>query len=145
MQVDCGFDSPGVLVQLGPTLPVRIGFDPVYQQNSVGVPNLPKQLYPALVDTGAQESCIDSGLAAALQLPIVDRQTISGAHGAEEVNMHLGQIYVPALDFTTYGRFAGVHLTAGGQPHYALIGRTFLSRVYMSYDGGSGKVEMVLT
>src|SRR5262245_27820099 len=36
----------------------------------------------SLVDTGAMESCIDSGLAMRLNLPIVDRRKISGVHGA---------------------------------------------------------------
>lgn len=56
--------------------------------------------------------------------------------------MHLAQIYVPALQFTVYGSFAGVHLVAGGQIHQALIGRTFLQHVRMVYDGQSGKVTI---
>jgi hypothetical protein len=41
-----------------------------------------------------------------------------------------------------WGEFAGVHLTAGGQRHQALIGRTFLRRFHMTYDGLTGEVTI---
>jgi Aspartyl protease len=68
---------------------VQIGFDPTYDPRAVplGVPNLPKNHIHALVDTGASGSCIDSALAMTLNLPIVDRRTVSGAHGAAEVSL----------------------------------------------------------
>lgn len=56
--------------------------------------------------------------------------------------MHLARIFVPALRFTIYGMFAGVHLTAGGQQRFALIGRTFLRNFIMSYDGTTGAVSL---
>ena len=40
------------------------------------------------------------------------------------------------------GRFAGVHLRAGGQPHFALIGRTFLEDFTMRYEGKTGMVTL---
>ena len=142
----CGFnDSPGtsgaeLLVTFGPTLRVNIGFDPAFKPGNVPVPGLTD--LPALVDTGASESCIDSLLAAQLNLPIIDRRQVSGAHGSAEVNMHLAQVHVPTLNFTIYGAFAGVHLVAGGQPHRALIGRTFLQNFTMVYEGRTGTVTL---
>ena len=65
---------------------------------------------------------------------------ISGAGGQQICTLHLAQIHLPSLRFTVYGEFAAVHLAAGGQPHLALIGRTFLRHVNMVYDGGSGSV-----
>jgi hypothetical protein len=94
------------------------------------------------VDTGATESRIDSTLAMHLNLPIVDRRTIAGAHGAGEVNVHLAQIHIPSLAFTLYGPFAAVDLAAGGQSHRALIGRTFLQHFSMHYDGRTGTVTL---
>jgi hypothetical protein len=121
-ETKCGFDdSAGVLgcdllVAHGPTLLVRIGFDAVYDPTIPHVlPNLPQNILPALVDTGALESCIDSALAMNLNLPVVDRRMVSGAHGAKEVNVHLAQIHIPALGFTQYGAFCAVDLQAGGQ------------------------------
>ena len=73
---------------------------------------------------------------------MVGRQRVAGAGGAAEVNMHLAQIHVPALQFTVYGRFAAVHLAAGGQPHRALIGRTFLRNFLLTYDGRTGSVTL---
>ncbi len=129
-------------MRIGPTLPVEIGFDPSFRAVAGPRPSLPPHRFPALVDTGAIESCIDSALASTLNLPIVDRQPVAGAHGSGEVNTHLAQIYVPALGVTVYGAFAGVHLTAGGQPHYALIGRTFLRNFTMVYKGRTGAVTL---
>ena len=117
--VDCGFaDRPeasgrALLAQFGPTPYIEI--DPVYQLKDAQRPNVPKNRFPALVDTGAAASCIDSVLANTLKLPVVDQQDVAGAHGKGEVNMHLAQIHVPDVDFTVYGEFAGVHLLAGGQ------------------------------
>ncbi len=85
-----------------------------------------------------------SALADILNLPVVDRRNVSGVHGSAEVNIHLAQIYVPFLQFTTYGRFAGVHLTSGGQVHRALIGRSFLRFFTMTYNGVAGSVELEL-
>ena len=96
----------------------------------------------ALVDTGATESCIDNLLAATLNLPIVNRRKLAGAFGAKEVNMHLAQVRILDLSFTIYGEFAGVDLIAGGQKHHALLGRTFLQKFTMHYDGQTGQVTL---
>ena len=145
--IQVGFDNSGnvsgkhLLERYGPTSYVHIGFDSKFQPGQ-SHPNLPDVPHPALIDTGATESCIDSALAVELKLPVVDRQTVSGVHGANEVNFHLAQIYIPQIPITIYGIFAGVHLTAGGQPHKALLGRTFLRNVTMSYVGTTGTVEI---
>jgi predicted aspartyl protease len=147
----CGFNNtPGttngrdLLVGTGPTLFVQIGFDPGFDPAAqpARAPVLPAAPVHALVDTGATESCIDSTLAMNLNLPVVDRRLISGAHGAGEVNVHLAQIHIPSLGFTLYGPFAAVDLIAGGQSHMALIGRTFLQHFTMHYDGRTGTVTL---
>lgn len=146
----CGFnDVPGgasgqdLLAAWGPTLKVDIGFDSDYKPErpwTVPIPGMTG--IDALVDTGAGESCIDSLLAGQLNLPIVDRRSVSGVHGSQMVNMHLAQIHVPSLNFTIYGAFAGVELAAGGQAHKALIGRTFLQNFTMVYEGSTGTVKL---
>src|ERR1035437_1055782 len=130
----CGFNSvPGgtsggdLLVSFGPTLAVNIGFDAGWNPATMGsVPTPGITGIHALVDTGASESCIDSLLATQLNLPVVDRRSIAGIGGSQEVNVYLAQVHIPALNWTIYGLFSGVHLAAGGQQHRALIGRTFL-------------------
>jgi len=131
-----------MLTAYGPTLLVNIGFDPAYNPSVPTIPQLVGNGIFALVDTGASQSCIDSLLAAQLGLPVVDKITISGVSGGQEVNMHLAQVYVPALQWTIYGLFAGVHLAAGGQAHKALIGRTFLQNFTMVYEGKTGNVTI---
>lgn len=146
-EVECGFkDIPGgargtdLLVFYGPTIAVDIGFDANYQPAQGGVPVAGMSGIATLVDTGATESCIDSMLATQLNLPIVDKRMTSGAHGSQEVNVHLAQVHIPALKYTIWGQFAAVHLAAGGQPHKALLGRTFLSSFQLTYDGKTGAV-----
>ena len=100
---------------------------------------MPDQPHNALVDTGAQESCIDSDLAEQIGLPAVNIISVSGASGQFHATVYLAQIRIPDLDFTMYGRFAGVHLLAGGQAYRALLGRTFLNNFTLIYGGRSGR------
>jgi predicted aspartyl protease len=132
--------GPQLLVAYGPTLMVDVGFDPDYKPVPPAIPVPGMINIDALVDTGASESCIDSLLAAHLNLPIVDRRKISGVGGTHEVNVHLAQVHIPSLQITLYGAFAAVDLIAGGQPHKALIGRTFLQHYTMVYEGLTGTV-----
>jgi predicted aspartyl protease len=121
---------------------VDIGFDPAYVAGAGKIPNLTEKSVHALVDTGAEESFIDNDLAVRLNLPVVDKQHVSGSAGRHEVNVYLAQIHVPSITFTIYGRFGGVDLAAGGQRHHALIGRTFLKSFVMTYNGRTGAVEL---
>ncbi len=147
--IKCGFDDIAggasgaeMFTSYGPTLLVDIGFDPNFKPVSGAIPTPGITGVYALVDTGAGESCIDSVLAAQLNLPIVDKRMVAGAHGAQEVNMHLAQVRVPSLDINILGAFAGVHLEAGGQSHQALMGRTFLRNFTMVYEGRTGTVTI---
>lgn len=148
-ETDCGFNStPGgaqgsdLLVSMGPTLLVDIGFDKEWENNSEPaiVPTPRIKSVEALVDTGANDSCIDDLLAVQLNLPVIDEQEIAGVGGQLKVKIYLAQIHIPALKETIYGTFAGVRLAAGGQIHKALIGRTFLRGFIMIYDGITGSV-----
>lgn len=125
------------MVSYGPTLIVEIGFDPDFP-SAKSRPDLASGHVRALVDTGATHSCIDSHLALELGLPIVEREYMAGVHGVAPVDMHVAQIYLPALNHTITGRFAGIRLRDSGQAHSALIGRTFLQHYTMTYEGRRG-------
>lgn len=146
VQTKCGFDSgpqgtgADLLLLNGPTLLVDIGFDPAYTPTQQYPPAAGIRMLPALVDTGATESCIDNLLAATLKLPIVDRRPVSGSAGSHLANVYLAQVHIASLQFTIYGAFAGVELAAGGQAHSALLGRTFLRGFTMTYEGPTGTV-----
>jgi hypothetical protein len=146
----CGFDEvtgdahgSDLLVSFGPTILVDIGFDPSYiPSQTLAVPLAGLTAIQALVDTGATTSCIDNLLAIELGLPVVDRMQVAGVGGQHLANMYLAQIHVPALNRTLYGSFAGVNLRDGGQPHSALMGRTFLRHYRMVYNGPTGSVTI---
>jgi len=152
VQTKCGFnDVPGgvpgseLLVSLGPTLTIDIGFDPTFDPAQLATGKLPAPGITGLhglVDTGAIESCIDNLLAAQLNLPIVDRRMIAGSAGPHQANVYLAQVHIPFLAYTIWGAFAGVNLKAGGQVHSALIGRTFLRAFTMVYEGRTGTVTI---
>ncbi|HEX3069367.1 MAG TPA: aspartyl protease family protein [Thermoanaerobaculia bacterium] len=169
---DCGFppisflpglnpdsDQPRVisgremLVMTGPTAAVEIGFnadlfhaDPAVVQQAINSAHAQplSQLVEALIDTGASESCIDEDLARHLELPLIDHQVGSGIGGKETFNVYLGHVRIAALGFIQYGRFMGVKLAAGSQPHQALLGRTLLQGMILVYDGRDGSVRLAV-
>ena len=96
---------------------------------------------PALIDTGAGDSCIDEDLANELGLPLVDRQTCSGVGGEHELNLYLGHIRIPGQQIC-WGRFIGAKLASGRQMHRALIGRAQLVGMILIYDGRTGAVTL---
>lgn len=149
--VNCGFgDGPyrsgrEELVFSGPTLLVQIGYDPDFEDSDAERPNISDDLLPALVDTGATESCIDADFAQALGLLSFGRRDsaeVVGIGGPTPVDHYLAQIYMPELNRTIYGLMAGVQLRAGNQPYYALIGRTFLQNFTLHYQGRTGAVTL---
>jgi predicted aspartyl protease len=145
----CGAPDPkaaDALVQFGPTILVDTGWDQQFNYASIPLQSLPASgstNIPALVDTGACESCIDEALAQNLGLPMVDRQVVAGVGGQLTVNVYLAHLSCAAIGHLMYGRFSGVHLTTGGQPHRAVIGRTFLQGLLMIYDGANGSVQLL--
>jgi predicted aspartyl protease len=165
---DCGFPPfqvvPGsqpprlilgrdVLAAKGPTIAVEIGFnqdlfhaDPAVVQQAIAVAHAQSaaQIVEALIDTGASESCIDEELANELQLPLIDRRAGSGIGGTERFNVYLGHIRIAALGFIQYGRFMGVKLRAGQQPHQALLGRSVFKGMLLVYDGRDGSVRLAV-
>lgn len=140
---DGGTNLPGwyLLAVNGPTLEVEIGFDPQFRAETVSKrPDIPSKRWRALVDTGASTSCIDSALAVELGLPLSGRGNVAGVGGISSVDRHLAQIHIPSLNWTIYGEFSEAYLSEGGQPHQALIGRSFLARFRMTYEGRTGEV-----
>ena len=142
--VSCGFPGrPDALKQSGPTLYVDIGLDPSLHLRYGEAPRLAATRIPALVDTGTSDSCIDTALAASLDLPVAKRYgTIAGVHGPGPAVIYVAHIYVPDLHLVIYGHFPGVHLAGSGQPHAALIGRDFLQHCVMTYNGPTGDVVL---
>jgi predicted aspartyl protease len=149
------FSSRGEALRIfGPTILVEVGFEAsMYDQGanpaavalslaSGGAHSGILMTVPALIDTGAVESCIDEDLANELGLPLVDRQTCSGVGGEHELNIYLGHIRIPSLGQINWGRFTGARLASGRQPHRALIGRTQLAGMILIYDGRTGAVTL---
>ena len=106
-------------------------------------PQLPPDLYPALIDTGASGNCVDDQLGISLGLPVIHYGgEIFGSAGKHTVTIYLAQIHIADLGRTISGQFAGIHLAAGGQLYRAIIGRSFLSDFMLLYDGRTGAVTL---
>ena len=59
--VSCGYESNDLLMVNGPAIVAQIGFEPNWVTGNK--PAIPAIDYQTLIDTGASESCIDSGTA----------------------------------------------------------------------------------
>jgi hypothetical protein len=123
----------------GPIIRVRVGWDPIFNQNRAGVPNIPADEYRTILDTGSSHSSIDGVLATQLNLPIVGRGVADGTSGAHDTNIHNGIVHVPQLNHIHCGPFHAVRLTRG---RHVLLGRTFLQHFTMTYAGRTGTVTI---
>lgn len=127
--------SPSVLAAVGPTIRVHVGFDPKFKPRSSQKLSSQARDVPALIDTGAFVSCIDTELADKISLKPIDTTTISGAGGKhEKMPIFLAQIHIPDVSLIMHGEVVGVHLARGNQPHQAILGRNFLHRHIMVDD-----------
>lgn len=145
MPISCGFlGSPHArqeLVDLGPSTTVSVGLDPTWTKDQRRAPTPDRPRIPALIDTGALESCIDTALASALALPIVDKRPVAGAVGNIRANVCLAQVHVEALHYTIEGQFALLPL-AQHIGYNVVLGRTFLRHCMLIYNGKIGEVTL---
>lgn len=135
-----GLSPADLLVELGPTVRVDIGLK---SRSEAGRrPDLAEKRIRALIDTGAGGDCIDDELARRLALPITDEGEISGVGGRHSAFIYTARVYVPSLDRLLFQPFTGVKLEEGGQWHRVILGRTFLRRCRLVYDGASGEAVL---
>jgi hypothetical protein len=63
MAANCGYDDTPqgrkLLEYHGPNIEVQVGLDPTWTKDQARAPRPDKTNLQALIDTGAQESCID--------------------------------------------------------------------------------------
>jgi hypothetical protein len=105
-------------------------------------PDLDGKKIKALIDTGAGGDCIDDDLARELGLPITDEGEISGVGGRHPALIYTARLYVPSLDRLLFQPFTGVKLQEGDQWHRVILGRPFLRRYRLVYDGKDGTVTL---
>ena len=106
------------------------------------MPALSEELYPVLVDTGADQNFIDRLLAEQLRLPLVGEALVGGIHGRNLVGTYLAQMYIPELDWVIEEEFPAASLSDSGLEFAATFGRTFLQHFLMTYDGRTGEVTI---
>ena len=91
----------------------------------------------ALIDTGAQATCIDAELAASIGCPVVGTaQMTSATHDAVDVPLYAVQLNIPDLGTVTARRAYAAQLEPQGL--IALIGRDILKFWNFTYNGPAG-------
>ena len=142
MSPELGFPGdPGRLIRDGVLLAVQIG-----HAQLPGAPT--RHLYPqqALIDTGASDCYVDVDLARELQLRKVDRHTVIGVTGNRlTVDVYSARIRIEALDVTLLDPCPSYPIRRMRGPFGVILGRSFLRRVTMSYDGSRGSVRISAT
>ncbi len=137
---ESGKVPPSVILRVvGPSIPVRVGPAPVASVSGGPLSAPPEKVVQALIDTGANASCIDNALANELRLPIIDRVSVSGVAGNNEHNVYLGVVVIPELITYLKGRFIGVDLVS---QHPIIVGRDFLEKSVMIYNGPTGQITL---
>lgn len=96
----------------------------------------------AMIDTGASSDCIDEAFARSIGLPQIDEAPLGGVGGVHLAPVYIAWIEVPAVGLRFPGRLFGTRNTKAGIEHRVLLGRTFLARVVMVYDGPKGIVTL---
>jgi hypothetical protein len=147
MGANCGYgDAPQgrkLLEYHGPNLEVSIGLDPTWTRTQARAPKPDRGNILALVDTGAQETCIDGTLADEIGLPVINRRKVGGV-GSLEVDVYHAQIHIPILRYTIHGGFAGIPGLQQRIRVSAVLGRSFLRDCLLTYDGKTGHALIAL-
>lgn len=139
--------DPQALIANGPTLQVVVSHyvpDATPEDETTG-PETRSKTVKALIDTGASHSCIDEAVAQELGLPVVDLQMVGGVAGARQHNVYMARVSLIGTQVEEYGRFTGVNLSESGQHQHVLLGRSFLRRTIMIYDGLRSTVTVAST
>jgi len=136
--------SQYMLAQQGPIVRVSITI------HSEVIPELNKRGQPipapisgnALIDTGAMFSCIDNETANQLKLPVIDVvKMASASHPSTDQNVYPTHIEFVGTEINIdIGRTVGASLASLGI--IALLGRDFLSRCTLHYNGFTGQITI---
>jgi gag-polyprotein putative aspartyl protease len=135
--------SPGALVLGGCHLPVEIHLHPILaqhlqQQQPSPTPPLPPVVGRALIDTGATFTAIDRAAAAQLQLVPVDTIQSGTAGGQQICPRYPARLLFPGLPIPPIDLPRAVGVDLSGQGFVVLLGRDFLARCVLTYNGPFG-------
>ena len=139
MSLELGFPgNPGRIVRDGLLVEVHVG-----QVRQLGATVQHLHAQTALIDTGARDCYVDVDLARELQLRKVDRQTVTDVTGKRlTVDVYSARIRIEALDVTLLDPCPSYPIKKMCDPFGVILGRSFLRRVTMSYDGSRGSVRI---
>ena len=132
--------DPGRLINDGILLDVGIGRRPTPRE-----PKPPLVAQKALIDTGAQDCYVDDDLARKLQLDLRGSTPVGRIHdvlGPQQVWIYSTLIVIDRFGISLHEPCAGYKIRQMGGNFGVILGRHFLWRMRMFYDGPSGSVTM---
>ena len=135
--------APAALVQSGPLLPATLTIlDSERQMLALRGEPVPTAINGfALIDTGADKTCVDRATADRAGLPVVGKATMhSASHADHEVPVYNGKLSIPGIDDIELEYAMGANLES--QNLIALIGRDFLQAAVLVYNGTAGTVSL---
>jgi len=144
---NCGYGEAAagvgrkLLEYWGPNLRVSIGLDAAWTKTQNRAPKYDKTDLKALVDTGAEDCCIDSALAAEIRLPLINQRPVGGV-GAIIADVFNAQVHIPELRYTIHGPFAAIPDLADRIHYPIVLGRTFLRDCRLVYFGPTGEATL---
>ncbi len=135
--------SAGALILAGCHLPVEIHLHPIlaqHLQQQQPSPPLPSPVVGrALIDTGATFTAIDRAAAAQLQLIPVDTIQSGTAGGQQVCPRYPARLAFPGTPIPTIDLPRAVGVDLSGQGYIVLLGRDFLARCVLTYNGPFGQ------
>lgn len=147
MAANCGYaDAPQgrrLLHYHGPNIEVHIGLDPTWEEGQQRAPRSDRSNLRGLIDTGAEDSCIDSALAIEIALPIINQRRVGGV-GSIKVDVHQAQVHIPRLFYTLHGPFAAIPGLMDRIHYPVVLGRAFLRDCVLTYEGCTGGASLAI-
>jgi len=95
-----------------------------------------------LLDTGASHTCIDEGIATALNLQVANRTTMRTAAGQASTSVFAVTLSFPGTSLPPMPSVFALGANLGNQGLAALIGRDFLAGKILHYDGALSIVTL---
>lgn len=95
-----------------------------------------------VIDTGASVICVDARVVKRLGLVASNRRPVQMADGRLEVaTIYTARMIVPALSFDDLVQVFAIEMKSDSPISRVLIGRSFLSKYIVNYDGPRERFE----
>lgn len=125
-----------------PIVNVYIGCDDTWSPDSEELPQHNGVTYLAMIDTGAEDTVIDSEVAQEIGAKNIHTGVIHGFEGTKQVGGVDVQIIFPIANIAFAGRAGITSFRSAGQTFDLILGRSFLSHCEFFVDGPNDRYRL---